>query len=84
MENIKKKKVYQVLYFQVLFAIVVGILLGYFYPQLGAKMKPLGDGFISLIKMLIAPIIFTTVVVDVSCRPFLSIKCCLNCHSSIT
>lgn len=62
----KKKKFYQVLYFQVLFAILVGVLLGYFYPQIGAKMKPLGDAFISLIKMIIAPIIFATVVVGIA------------------
>jgi len=61
-----KKKFYQVLYFQVLFAIIVGVFLGYFYPELGAKMKPLGDAFISLIKMMIAPIIFTTVVVGIA------------------
>jgi aerobic C4-dicarboxylate transport protein len=57
-----KKKLYQHLYFQVLCAIVIGILLGHFYPSLGESMKPLGDGFIKLIKMLIAPIIFFTVV----------------------
>ncbi len=44
---------------QVLTAIVLGVLLGHFYPQLGEAMKPLGDGFIKLIKMLIAPIIFS-------------------------
>ena len=47
---------------QVLTAIMIGILLGYFYPQIGEQMKPLGDAFIKLIKMLIAPIIFCTVV----------------------
>ena len=46
------------LYIQVIAAIVIGILLGHFYPELGAKMKPLGDGFIALVKMLIPPIIF--------------------------
>jgi aerobic C4-dicarboxylate transport protein len=51
------------LYLQVLVAIVIGILLGYFDPGLGEKMKPLGDAFIKLMRMLIAPIIFTTVVV---------------------
>src|SRR5215204_5662438 len=56
------KKLYQHLYFQVLCAIVLGVLLGYFYPQLGESMKWLGDLFIKLIKMLIAPIIFCTVV----------------------
>ncbi len=50
------------LYIQVLIAVTIGILLGYFYPSLGADMKPLGDGFIKLIKMIIAPIIFCTVV----------------------
>jgi aerobic C4-dicarboxylate transport protein len=50
------------LYVQVLAAILIGVLLGHFYPALGTQMKPLGDGFIKLIKMLIAPIIFCTVV----------------------
>jgi len=58
----KKKKFYQILYFQVLTAIIIGVLLGYFMPDTGAAMKPLGDGFIKLIKMVIAPIIFCTVV----------------------
>jgi aerobic C4-dicarboxylate transport protein len=56
------KPFYTHLYAQVLTAIVLGILLGHFYPQIGEAMKPLGDGFIKLIKMLIAPIIFCTVV----------------------
>src|SRR4051794_3749684 len=55
-------KWYQHLYAQVLAAILVGVLLGHFYPAIGAQMKPLGDLFIKLIKMLIAPIIFCTVV----------------------
>src|ERR1700752_3025581 len=50
------------LYFQVLTAIPAGVLLGHFYPQLGEQMKPLGDAFIKMIKMVIAPIIFFTVV----------------------
>ena len=50
------------LYVQVLIAVTIGICLGYFYPSLGTDMKPLGDGFIKLIKMIIAPIIFCTVV----------------------
>jgi aerobic C4-dicarboxylate transport protein len=54
------------LYLQVLTAIVIGVLLGYFYPQTGEAMKPLGDGFIKLIKMIIAPIIFCTVVVGIA------------------
>src|ERR1700720_4189153 len=57
-----RKPFYTHLYAQVLTAIVLGVLLGHFYPQLGEQMKPLGDGFIKLIKMLIAPIIFCTVV----------------------
>ena len=61
-----KKPLYKSLYFQVVAAIVIGILLGYFYPETGAAMKPLGDGFIKLIKMIIAPIIFCTVVVGIA------------------
>ena len=53
---------YKSLYFQVLLAIAIGILLGHFYPQTGVALKPLGDGFVKLIKMAIAPIIFCTVV----------------------
>ena len=57
---------YKSLYFQVITAIVIGVLLGHFYPDTGASMKPLGDGFIKLIKMIIAPIIFCTVVVGIA------------------
>ena len=53
---------YSVLYIQVLIAIALGILLGYFFPNVAIPMKPLGDGFIALIKMMIAPVIFCTVV----------------------
>ncbi|GLK68132.1 dicarboxylate/amino acid:cation symporter [Hansschlegelia plantiphila] len=53
---------YKVLYIQVLIAVAIGILLGWFDPGLGKAMKPLGDGFIKLVKMLIAPVIFLTVV----------------------
>ncbi|HEY1043344.1 MAG TPA: dicarboxylate/amino acid:cation symporter, partial [Telluria sp.] len=56
-----KKPFYRVLYIQVLFAIFIGVMLGAFYPSLGEAMKPLGDGFIKLIKMIIAPVIFLTV-----------------------
>jgi aerobic C4-dicarboxylate transport protein len=55
-----------VLYVQVIAAIVVGILLGHFSPKLGIDMKPLGDGFIKLIKMVIGPIIFCTVVTGIA------------------
>ncbi|QDF98287.1 C4-dicarboxylate transporter DctA [Azoarcus sp. DD4] len=61
-----KKPIYRSLYFQVIVAIVIGVLLGHFYPETGAAMKPLGDGFIKLIKMIIAPIIFCTVVVGIA------------------
>jgi aerobic C4-dicarboxylate transport protein len=61
-----QKKFYQSLYLQVLTAIVIGVLLGYFLPQTAEAMKPLGDGFIKLIKMIIAPIIFCTVVVGIA------------------
>jgi len=57
---------YTVLYIQVLIAIVIGILIGHFFPTTGKALKPLGDGFISLIKMMIAPIIFCTVVHGIS------------------
>jgi len=57
-----KKPFYKILYVQVLFAIACGILLGIFYPSDAVSMKPLGDGFIKLIKMIIAPVIFCTVV----------------------
>jgi aerobic C4-dicarboxylate transport protein len=61
-----KKPFYKVLYIQVLFAILVGVLLGVFDPGLAAKMKPLGDGFVKLIKMIIAPVIFCTVVAGIA------------------
>src|ERR1700716_3632121 len=56
------KPFFKSLYFQVLLAIAAGVLLGHFYPELGEQMKPLGDAFIKMIKMIIAPIIFCTVV----------------------
>jgi len=61
-----KKPLYKSLYFQVICAIILGVLLGYFYPETATAMKPLGDGFIKLIKMIIAPIIFCTVVVGIA------------------
>jgi aerobic C4-dicarboxylate transport protein len=54
------------LYVQVLIAVIIGVLLGYFQPDLGAKMKPFGDGFIKLVKMIIAPVIFLTVVAGIA------------------
>jgi aerobic C4-dicarboxylate transport protein len=60
------KPFYKSLYLQVLVAIAIGIALGHLYPESGAAMKPLGDGFIKLIKMIIAPIIFCTVVLGIA------------------
>ncbi|MBA3997833.1 MAG: C4-dicarboxylate transporter DctA [Candidatus Accumulibacter sp.] len=59
-------RLFKSLYVQVLIAIAVGVALGHLYPETGAAMKPLGDGFIKLIKMVIAPIIFCTVVVGIA------------------
>ena len=56
------KRWYNILYVQVLIAIALAIVLGHFWPAIGVEMKPLGDGFIKLIKMVIALIIFCTVV----------------------
>jgi aerobic C4-dicarboxylate transport protein len=61
-----KKPLYKHLYAQVLFAITCGVLLGHFYPAAGEAMKPFGDAFIKLIKMIIAPIIFCTVVTGIA------------------
>jgi aerobic C4-dicarboxylate transport protein len=53
---------YTILYVQVLIAIALGVVVGYVDPALGIQLKPLGDGFIALIKMMIAPVIFCTIV----------------------
>ncbi len=57
-----RQPLYKSLYVQVIVAITIGILLGHYYPETGVALKPLGDGFIKLIKMVFAPIIFCTVV----------------------
>jgi aerobic C4-dicarboxylate transport protein len=57
---------YQQLWIQVLVAMVLGVLIGHFYPQAGQSLQPLGDGFIKLIRMLIAPIIFCTVILGIA------------------
>ena len=62
----KKQKFYQSLYVQVILAIIIGILLGYFFPDFGASLKPLGEAFIKLVKMIIAPVIFLTVVTGIA------------------
>jgi len=66
MATAAKKSLYKSLYFQVVVAIIIGVCLGKFLPDTGAAMKPLGDGFIKLIKMVIAPIIFCTIVVGIA------------------
>jgi len=64
--NPARKPFYKSLYLQVITAIIIGVILGHFFPSTGEAMKPLGDGFIKLIKMVIAPIIFCTVVVGIA------------------
>jgi aerobic C4-dicarboxylate transport protein len=59
-------KYLKILYVQVLIAITIGVLLGYYVPDFAVKLKPLGDGFIKLIKMMIAPIIFCTIVTGIA------------------
>jgi aerobic C4-dicarboxylate transport protein len=56
------KRIYKSLYFQVIIAILTGILLGFFYPSFAVQLKPLGDAFIKLVKMMIGPIVFCTIV----------------------
>ena len=59
-------KLFKSLYFQVLVAIAIGIALGHYYKDFAIQLKPLGDGFIKLIKMMIAPIIFCTIVTGIA------------------
>ena len=61
-----KQPLYKQLYFQVIVAIVLGALLGHFEPALAESMKPLGDAFIKLVKMIIAPVIFLTIVTGIA------------------
>src|SRR5438552_8089299 len=61
-----RKPLYTTPYFQVLVGIALGVVVGFVSPERAAAMKPLGDGFIKLVKMLIAPIVFTTVVVGIA------------------
>ncbi|MEX0446993.1 dicarboxylate/amino acid:cation symporter [Xenorhabdus sp. SGI246] len=65
-DSLKKKPLYKILYVQVIFAIVLGIALGHFYPDIGESLKPLGDAFIKIVKMVIAPVIFLTVVTGIA------------------
>lgn len=57
---------YRHLYFQVIVAIVIGVLVGYFDPRLGESLKPLGDAFVKLVKMIIGPVIFLTIVTGIA------------------
>jgi len=62
----RKRPLYASLYFQVLVAITIGIILGHFAPDIGTALKPLGDAFVKLIKLVIAPVIFLTVVTGIA------------------
>jgi aerobic C4-dicarboxylate transport protein len=59
-------KFFKGLYVQVITAIIIGILLGYFYPSFAVELKPFGDGFIKLVKMMIGPVIFCTIVTGIA------------------
>jgi aerobic C4-dicarboxylate transport protein len=63
---VDRKPFWRTLYGQVLLATLIGVALGHFYPSVGVAMRPLGDGFIKLVRMIIAPIIFCTVVAGVA------------------
>ena len=58
----KPAKLFKLLYVQVLVGLVLGITVGHYWPEIGAALKPLGDGFVKLVKMMIAPIVFCTIV----------------------
>jgi aerobic C4-dicarboxylate transport protein len=62
----RRRRWYAQLYVQVLIAIAAGAVIGHFWPDLGTALKPLGDGFIKLVKMIIAPVIFLTVVTGIA------------------
>ena len=62
----KKPKFYQILYVQVVVAVLIGIFLGHFFPDFGQSLKPLGDAFIKMVKMIITPVIFLTVVTGIA------------------
>jgi aerobic C4-dicarboxylate transport protein len=61
-----RRRLYKSLYFQVVVAVALGVLVGWLWPSLGASLKPLGDGFIKLVKMIITPVIFLTVVTGIA------------------
>jgi aerobic C4-dicarboxylate transport protein len=61
-----RKPLYKSLFFQILVAVMAGILIGHLWPDIGAALRPLGDGFIQLIKMIIAPLIFLVIVTGIA------------------
>lgn len=65
----KNRPFYRSLYFQVLVAIALGVLVGWLFPAFGASLKPLGDAFIKLVKMIITPVIFLTVTTGIALAP---------------
>lgn len=60
------QKFYHALYFQVLVGVIAGILLGHFWPDFAAQMKPLGDAFVKIVKMMIVPVVFCTIVIGIA------------------
>jgi len=60
------KPFYRMLYVQVLIGLALGIMVGHFWPEFGAALKPFGDGFVKLVKMMIAPIVFCTIVAGIT------------------
>lgn len=64
--DVRPKPFYKKLYFWVVVGIVSGVAVGHFFPEFGASLKPLGDAFIKLIKMIIAPVIFCTIVTGIA------------------
>jgi aerobic C4-dicarboxylate transport protein len=63
---VKLSKLYRALYFQVLVGLALGIAVGHYWPEFGASLKPLGDGFVKLVKMMIAPVVFCTIVLGIT------------------
>src|ERR1051325_9459895 len=63
---VKLSKLYRALYFQVLVGLALGIAVGHYWPDFGASLKPLGDGFVKLVKMMIAPVVFCTIVLGIT------------------
>src|SRR6185369_2286378 len=61
-----KQPIYKALYIQVLIGVLLGIAVGHYWPDFGASLKPLGDGFVKLVKMMIAPVVFCTIVSGVA------------------